>query len=84
MTNRSADDDVPMAGRDLARQDHLQTAVETLRDLRLAADAGILEHEHAALGFLGRQQAAGFHEQRTQLVVPPQHRAPSPAWAMAG
>ena len=42
---------VAMAGRDLAGQDELQPRVERVRDRRGAAQARILEHEHAALRF---------------------------------
>ena len=43
---------VPMAARDLAGQDQLQPDVEAAGDARLAAQARVLEDEHAALGFL--------------------------------
>ena len=48
---------VPMCGRDLARKHQLDAGVEVGRDLRLAAQAGILEDQHPALGFFGGDQA---------------------------
>ena len=65
---------VPMCGRDLARKHQLDTGVEVGRDLRLAAQAGILEDQHAALGFLGGDQAAGLDHRRANLGERPRRR----------
>jgi hypothetical protein len=63
-----------MRGRDLARQDELQPAIERARDRRLAAQAGILEHEDAALRFLRRDEPAGLEHVRTDGFVAPERR----------
>ena len=49
-----------MTRRDLARQNELQAGVQALRDARLAAHAGILEHQHAPDRFLRGDQLAGL------------------------
>src|SRR5262245_31678079 len=63
-----------MTRRDLTRLDELETGIEALCDLRRAANARILQHEHPPLGFLYGQQVARFHQQRTNLVVLPERR----------
>ena len=65
---------VPVCGRDLARQHELHAGVEVGGDLRLAAQAGILEDQHAALGLLGGDQAAGLDHRRANLGERPRRR----------
>ena len=63
---------VAVGARDFAGQDQLQARVQALRDARCAAQPGIFEDEDAPLGFLGGDEPPGFHQQRPQLVVPPE------------
>ena len=68
---------VPMRGSDLARQHELHPGVEVGGDLRLAAQPGILEDEHAAFGLLGGNQAAGLDHRganRRRTTTPPAGR----------
>src|SRR5690606_3204643 len=51
-----------MSGRDFAGQDQLKPRIKTVRDARLATQAWVFEHQHAALGFLRRNQGAGFKQ----------------------
>ena len=51
---------VPVRGRDLTGQHQLDAGIEVGRDLRLAAQARILEDEHATLGFFRGDEAAGL------------------------
>ena len=74
---------VAMARGDLARKDQLQSRIEAAGRLGASRQTGILEHQHAALGLVCGQQPAGFHQQRPQLLVPPQHRNRAPASASA-
>src|SRR5688572_20804074 len=64
--------DVPMAGSDLPRHHQLDPGIEALSDLRHAADSRILENKDTALGLPCGDQAPGFHEQRTDLAIPPE------------
>ena len=63
--------DVTVGRGDLARHDHLDAGVERVGDAQLAANAGIFQNEHAALGFFGGDQAARFQNQRLHVVVMP-------------
>jgi hypothetical protein len=63
-----------MGRRDLARQHELDPGVEIGGDLRLAAQAGILEDEHAALGLLGGDQSARLDHRRANLRERPGRR----------
>jgi len=58
-------------GRDLARQDDLQSGEQALGDARLARQPRVLQHHDAALGFLGRDQLARLHQVRPYLGVAP-------------
>jgi hypothetical protein len=49
---------MPVRRRHLARHDELQAGVERLRDRRAAGQGWVLQHQHAAHGFLGRDEAA--------------------------
>ena len=56
----------------LAGQNQLEACVQTLCDLGGAANAGILEDEHAPLRFLHGQEASRLHQQRSHIVVLPE------------
>ena len=60
--------------RHLVRHDELHAGIERGGDLGLPAQAGIFQDQHAALGFLGRDQAAGFQHGRADVVEPPERR----------
>ena len=62
---------VTMGRSHFAGQNQLEAGIQALCDAGLSAQARVLEHEHAALGFLCRQQAAGLEKQGPQLVIPP-------------
>ena len=62
---------VAVAGRDLAGQDQLQAGVQALRDAGLAGQAGVLQDQHAAHGFLGADQRAGGHDVGAHVLVLP-------------
>lgn len=52
---------VPVGGGDVAGHHHLHAGRTRGRDLRSAAQAGIFQHQHPPLGFLGRNcQLARF------------------------
>ena len=63
---------VPMARRDLTGKNELQSRVERMRDRRRAAQSRILQHEHAPLGFLCRDQRAGFEQMLAHDGIAPQ------------
>ncbi|MNS99432.1 hypothetical protein D3C72_1338340 [compost metagenome] len=60
-----------VSGRDLARQDQLQTGVEAGRDRRQTRQAGVFEDQHPALGLLGADQIARPHQVFAGLVIGP-------------
>ena len=62
---------VPVARRHFAGQDQLQAAIERPRDARFTTQARILEHEHAPLRLLRRDQAAGLDDVRSNVVEAP-------------
>ena len=59
---------------DLAGKNHLESRIQALRHLRGASKSRILQNQHAALGLLGRDQAASLDQQRAQVVELPEHR----------
>jgi hypothetical protein len=63
-----------MRRRHLARHDELQPRIQRLRDARLATQRRVLENQYAPLGFLGRDQLAGFHHLLAQFGVVPEVR----------
>jgi hypothetical protein len=63
---------VAVGRRDLARQNQLQSGIERLRHAGVAGQRGVLEHEHAAHGFLGRDQGAGLFDVGQHLAPFPQ------------
>jgi hypothetical protein len=65
---------VAMRRRNIARDDHLNAGKQRGRDPGLAAQAGILQHQHAPLGFLGRDQLAGFRHVVADGIEFPQMR----------
>ena len=65
---------VVVARRHLARQDHLQAGVERGGDRVGALQAGVLEHEHAALGLLEGHQPRRLVQQRARLAPRPAMR----------
>ena len=65
---------VPVRGSDFARQHQLHAGIEIGRDLRLSAQPGILENQHAALGFFGGDQAAGLNHRGANLRERPRRR----------
>jgi hypothetical protein len=66
--------DVAMGRRDLARHDHLDAGKHRVGDLRFTVQGRIFQDQNAALGFLGGDQAAGFHDQRFDIVEMPDMR----------
>ena len=60
--------------RYLVRHDELHAGIERGGDLGLPAQAGIFQDQHAALGFLGCDQAARLQHGRADVVEPPQCR----------
>jgi hypothetical protein len=62
---------VAMLRRELAGHDELQSGEKRVRDLRAAAQPGILEQQHAPLGFLRADVLGRFHEVGTQLRIAP-------------
>ena len=65
---------VAVGRRDLAGQDHLHAGEQRVGGARLAADAGVLQDQHAAVGLLGGDQSARFHHQPLDVVEVPDHR----------
>ena len=65
---------VPVRGRHFAGQDELQAGVDRLRQARLAAQGGVLEHEDAPLGLLGGDEPPGLHDVLAQGGVAEVHR----------
>ena len=65
---------VPMAMRDLARQDQLQAGIEASGRPRLPPGTGVFQDQDPALGLLRRQQPARLQQQRPHVVVAPHHR----------
>ena len=63
-----------MRGRDLARQDDLHAGEHAAGDAGFARHAGILQHQHAALGFLGGDDLAGFHQIGAHVAPFPDRR----------
>ena len=59
---------------DVARDHHLHAGKQRGRDLRLAAQAGIFQHQHPPLGFLGGDQLAGFGHVVADGIELPQMR----------
>ena len=74
---------VAVRGRHLVRHDQLHAGIERGGDLRLSAQAGVLQDQHAPLGFLGGDQLAGFQHGRADFVEPPQRRHGSRSSARA-
>jgi hypothetical protein len=75
----AAFDDEPQRGGGMtmatcrfARKNELQPGVQAVGDLRRAAKAGILQHEHPPLRFLRREQPSRFHQQRPHRIVAPE------------
>ncbi len=66
--------DVAVGGRDLARQDDLHAGEQAAGDAGFARHAGIFEHQHAALGFLGGDDLAGFHQIGSDIAPFPDRR----------
>ena len=66
--------DMAMRRRDLAGQDDLQAGKEAAGDAGFALHAGVFEHQHAALGFLGGDDLAGFHQIGADLAPFPDRR----------
>ena len=62
---------VPMRGRNLARQDHLDPGKQRVGGAGFAAQRRIFQDQHAALGLLGGDQTAGFHDQRFHVAEMP-------------
>ena len=62
---------VAVLRRDFARQDELDAGIERMRDRGLVGQAGIFQHQHAALGFLGGDQLAGLEQQRPHVTEAP-------------
>jgi hypothetical protein len=62
-----------MGGRDLAGQDHLDAGKHRVGGARFAGQRRVFKDQHAALGFLRADQAAGFHHQGFDGVVVPDH-----------
>ena len=58
---------VSMCRRDFSRQHELHAGIQIGGDLRLPAESGIFENQHATLGFLGGDQLAGFHHRGANL-----------------
>ena len=59
----------------LAREQQLEADIDRGRDLhRALAAAGIVQHQHAALGLLDRRQLAGLEQQRADALEAPQRR----------
>ena len=65
---------VAMGRCDLARQHELDPGIEIGRDLRLAAQPGILEDEHAPLGFFCRNQPPGLDHRGPNVRERPRGR----------
>ncbi|MEI2735832.1 MAG: hypothetical protein V9G24_14165 [Rhodoblastus sp.] len=64
-----------VVGRGFARQDQLHADVDRGRRLHvLEAEAGIGEHEHAALGLFDRRQFARLEQFRADVGIAPDHR----------
>ena len=61
---------------DLAGQNELDAGEQRIGDARLAGLAGIFQHQHAALGFLGADHVAGLHHQLLDVGKFP-HRRPA-------
>ena len=65
---------VAMRRRDLARHDQLQPGEQRAGDRRLAAEAGVHQHQHAARRLLRGDQAARLHQIRPHVAVMPDRR----------
>jgi hypothetical protein len=55
---------VTMGGGNFAGQHQLHAGIQQRRDFRLPPQAGVFQDEHAAFGFFGGNQAAGFEHAR--------------------
>ena len=66
--------DMPMHVGDLARQNELDAGEQRIGHARLARHAGILQHQHAALGLLGADHLAGLQHQLLDVAEIPHHR----------
>ena len=65
---------VAVGGRHLVRDDELHAGIERGGDLRLPAQAGVLQHQHAPLGLLGGDQLARLQHGRADGIEAPQRR----------
>ena len=65
---------VPVRRRDVAGDHHLHAGKQRGRDLRLAAQSRIFQHQHPPLGFLGGDQLAGLGHVVADGVEFPQMR----------
>ncbi len=63
---------VAVRRRDFAGHDELQAGKQRLGDRRAIAEAGVLKDQDTPLGFLGGDEAGGFHQMRADdaVVVP--------------
>jgi hypothetical protein len=68
---------VAVRRRDLAWQDQLQSGVQAVRDAGASAQAGVFQHQHAALGLARRDELAAF-------LQPGPDRRPVPQVGLAG
>ncbi len=59
---------------DFAGQDQLHAGEQRVGDARLAAHAGVFQHQHAALGFLGADHATGFQNEALDVGELPNRR----------
>ncbi len=66
-----------MRRRDLARQNHLDAGEQRVGGFRFAVIGGVFQDQHATLGLLGGDQAAGFHDQGLHVAVTPDMRLAS-------
>ncbi len=65
---------VAVLRRDFARQHELDPGIERVGDRGLVGQAGVLQHQHAALGFFGGDEVAGLEQQRTHIGEAPMRR----------
>src|SRR5262245_6318825 len=71
-----------MRRRNFTWKEQLETGIKAIRDLTRFGKARVLENHHTAFGLFGRDELAGFHDERLHIVVVPDNG--DTAWLRLG